>query len=149
MPISCKSKEWQDCLLVLAVVKAFDRTCETEWRTGYFEKISAQRRAERQNRAARRPQRLHWREDVGKQIYEGIRVMFERKIDGNRPFADLEKLMFGGGVRVRDSYSLTSGLPSCSIACTGCSGSLILPGSTGLRRLKQSTASLRVEAGTL
>jgi hypothetical protein len=72
MPISCKSKEWQDCLLVLAVVEAFNRTCKTEWRTGHFDEISAQRRAERQNRAARRPQRLQRREEVEKQIYEGI-----------------------------------------------------------------------------
>jgi hypothetical protein len=78
------------------VVEAFDRTCKTEWRTGHFEKISAQRRAERQNRAARRPQRLQRREEVEKQIYEGIWVVFWRKIDGNRPFGDLEKLMFGG-----------------------------------------------------
>ena len=29
--------------------------------------------------------------------------MFRRKIDRNRPFADLEKLMFGGGVKWLDT----------------------------------------------
>ena len=66
---------------------------------GPAEKISAQLRGHKaiscKKGPARLPQRLQQESNVGNRSQEGSKDEIRRKIDENRPFADLEKLVFG------------------------------------------------------
>ena len=73
--------------------------CWIDWRTGQLKEISAQLRGHKaiscNKGPARLPQRLQQESNVGNQSQEGSKDEIRRKIDENRPFADLEKLVFG------------------------------------------------------
>ena len=60
------------------------------------------------------PQRLQQESNVGNRSQEGSKDEIRRKIDENRPFADLEKLVFGGSYALSyyNSYNAMLHLPS-------------------------------------